>query len=98
MAAETPKHFVHKLTTQVEANGKTIDTLTVRTDIRAKDFNAGDAAEGANAKMMRIVAHLANVPPSTIADLPAQDYVAIMVKLAPFIGDGPGMLGILSAT
>lgn len=98
MAAETPKNFVHKLSAPVTAQDKTIEQLTVRTDIRAKDFNAGDAVEGANAKMMRIVAQLANVPPSTIADLAAKDWVEVMEKLAPFMGGGQAMLKTLLET
>jgi hypothetical protein len=86
MAAETPKFFVHQLSSPVKVNNSSITELKVRTDIRARDFNAGDAVTGENAKGIRLLAHLSDVPPSTIADLAAKDWTAIMEKLAPFLG------------
>jgi len=90
MAAETPKFFVHTLTVPVAGPkpDEKITELKVRTDIRARDLASTDAAKGEVAKGIRLLAKLAELPPSTIDDLSATDFSAIMEKLGPFVPGG----------
>lgn len=73
----------------IVVDGKSVTELTLRTDVRAKDFFAGDGVEGQAAKAARIAAHLASVPPSTIANMKAADFVKLMGIVGPLLEGGP---------
>jgi hypothetical protein len=82
----------------IVVDGKSVTELALRTDVRAKDFFAGDGAKGEAEKAARIAAHLASVPPSAIANMKAADFVRLMEIVGPLLAGGPPTSATLPAT
>ncbi len=84
----TDTHIKVPLDTPVQSEGKEISELSLRADVRARDFFAGDGAAGDTERVARIAAHLADVPPSTIENLKAADFVRLLGIVGPLLEGG----------
>lgn len=85
----TPDTIKLVLQHPIQFEGRSVSELALRTDVRARDFFAGDGAKGETEKAARIAARLANVPPSAIADMHAPDFVRLMEIVGPLLQGGP---------
>lgn len=81
----------------IEAHGETISTLKLREPTSLDIIEIGNPVrlDGANntvfhdeRKMQMMIARLANVPPSSVAMLAPNDFVALCWALTPFFGAG----------
>jgi hypothetical protein len=82
----------------IQVEGKSVTELALRTDVRARDFFAGDGVKGETEKAARISARLANVPPSAIGDMRAEDFVRLMEIVGPLLLGGPATSATSPAT
>lgn len=74
-----------KLTYPVEAEGRTIDEITIRRP-KARDLRKMETAKGGEiAKSIDLIANLAELPPSAIEDLDASDFQALSEQVAGFL-------------
>lgn len=70
----------------VEAEGQTIDAITIRRP-KARDLKRMEVAKGGEiAKSIDLIANLAELPPSAIEDLDAADFQAVSEVVAGFLG------------
>jgi hypothetical protein len=60
---------------------ETIDELTMRTEVKAKDLRAIDGSEGDVAKAIALVAHLTGQPVRVIDELSKDDFGFFAEKL-----------------
>jgi hypothetical protein len=72
----TDTHIKVPLDTPVQSEGKEISELSLRADVRARDFFAGDGAAGDTERVARIAAHL------------AADFVRLLGIVGPLLEGG----------
>ena len=65
--------------------GGMISELTIRTDIRLKDMRGVATDPDPVIQTERLLARLANVPPSTIAEMGMEDVAKVQEIIAPFL-------------
>ncbi|TCR60941.1 phage tail assembly protein [Bosea sp. BK604] len=95
--AEDTGGMTFPLHKKIEAHGETIAELKLREPTALDIIEVGNPVrlDGANntifhddRKMQHMIARLANVPPSAVAQLAPNDFVAIGWALTPFFGAG----------
>lgn len=78
-----------KLKQPIPLEGSTISELSIRTDIKLKDMRGVATDPDPIVQMERLLAKLANVPPSSIAELSMEDVVRAQEIIAPFFAAFP---------
>lgn len=73
----------------ITENGQTIRTVTLRRP-RVADLMAMDSVTGQTAKTVRLVANLAEMSPTAVGNLDAEDYGRVAAELERFFGPGNG--------
>ncbi|MDX9860883.1 MAG: phage tail assembly protein [Rhodospirillales bacterium] len=73
------------LSAPISANGAEVRELVLRRP-KVKDLRVIDDAKGEVDKVVTLAAHLADVPPSSINDMDAADFVRLATALAGFFG------------
>lgn len=74
-----------KLNYPVQAEGRSIEEITLRRP-KARDLRKMETAKGGDiAKSIDLIANLAELPPSAIEDLDASDFQSLSDKVAGFL-------------
>lgn len=80
-----------KLSKPIPVEDRTVNELEIREEVSAGDLEAMDAASsgGAVARSIYLIAHLTNVPPSSIRAMRASDFNKANALVQPFLDGGP---------
>lgn len=78
-----------KLKKPLPLEGRTVHELTIRTEITLKDMRGVATDPDPVVQTERLIAKLAEVPPSTIAEMSMEDVARVQEIIAPFLATFP---------
>lgn len=85
MSGPGPDKIKVELTKAIPVEGEDVKTLELLTEPTAGDLRVMDAHQGTVAKTIALIAHLAQIPPSSVEKMSAKDFTKVGAIVTPFI-------------
>ncbi len=80
-----PGFITVPLSKEIDVMGEKVKKLRLRTDLTADDLRCMDEEKGIVGKTIALIAHMANVPPSSVGKVSSRDFTKLQGIATPFI-------------